>query len=74
LERRGSPTYALRSSKLAVEYYFDDLQYWKLPRIAADALQLGYDGPALRALAGLAGRLGSEIRANEIELAFREMV
>jgi hypothetical protein len=65
-------------AKLAVEYYFGDLQYWKLPRIAADALQLGYDGPALRRLAGLANRIGSEIRAddiraNEIDSAFREM-
>jgi hypothetical protein len=65
-------------AKLAVEYYFGDLQYWKLPPIAADALELGYDGPALRKLAGLANRIGSEIRAddlraNEIDSAFREM-
>lgn len=65
-------------AKLAVEYYFGDLQYWKLPQIAADALQLGYDGPTLRRLAGLANRIGSEIRAddvraNEIDSAFREM-
>jgi hypothetical protein len=65
-------------AKLAVEYYFGDLQYWKLPPIAADALQLGYDGSALRRLAGLANRIGSGIRAddvqaNEIDSAFREM-
>ena len=65
-------------AKLAVEYYFGDLQYWKLPPIAADALQLGYDGPALRRLAGLANRIRKEIReddvrANEIDSVFREM-
>lgn len=65
-------------AKLAVEYYFGDLQYWKLPPIAADALQLGYDGSALRKLAGLANRTRKEIRevdvrANEIDSAFREM-
>jgi hypothetical protein len=65
-------------AKLAVEYYFGDLQYWKLPQTAADALELGYDGPALRRLAGLANRIRKEIRAddvraNEIDSAFREM-
>lgn len=65
-------------AKLAVQYYFGDLQYWKLPQIAADALQLGYDGPALRSLAELVNRRGSEIQAddiaaNQIDSAFREM-
>ncbi|MDR3738363.1 MAG: hypothetical protein P4L40_05015 [Terracidiphilus sp.] len=64
--------------QLAVLYYFGDLQYWKLPRIAADALEEGYDGPALRTLAGLAGLTSGEIRAediraNEIDSAFCEM-
>ena len=64
--------------RLAVEYYFGDLQYWKLPRIAAHALEQGHDGPALRRLAGLADRSGSlireeDIRADEIDSAFREM-
>jgi hypothetical protein len=64
--------------QLAVMYYFGDLQYWKLPRIAADALEEGYDGPGLRALAGLAS-LGSgdiraeDISANEIDSAFCEI-
>jgi len=64
--------------RLAVEYYFGDLQYWKLPRVAADGLENGYDGPALRGLAGLAnlscGDIHAEdIRENEIASAFCEM-
>ena len=39
--------------RLAVEYYFGNLLYWNLPRIAACALEQGYDGPALRHLAGM---------------------
>jgi hypothetical protein len=27
--------------KIAVEYYFGDLQYWKLPQIALAALEQG---------------------------------
>jgi hypothetical protein len=65
-------------NRIAVEYYFGDLQYWKLPRLAADALEDGHDGPALRRLAGLANRMGSNIKeedvpALEIDSAFREM-
>lgn len=68
----------LDREQLAVLYYFGDLQLWKLPRIAADALEEGYDGPALRALAGLASLSSGHIRAedireNEIDCAFREM-
>jgi len=64
--------------KLAVDYYFGDLQYWKLPRIAADALEEGYDGPALRKLAWLANLSSHDIRAedigaSEIDAAFCEM-
>lgn len=64
--------------RIAAEYYFGDLQYWKVPRIAADALEWGYDGPALRRLAGLANRSASEIRedeirTDEIDTVFREM-
>jgi hypothetical protein len=64
--------------QLAILYYFGDLQYWKVPRIAADALEEGYDGSALRALAALAslskGDVRAEdIRANEIDSAFCEM-
>ena len=58
--------------KLAVLYYFGDLQYWKLPQIAADALEQGYDGDALRRLAGLMNPVASDIRA-EIDSAFTEM-
>jgi hypothetical protein len=66
------------SEQLAVLYYFGDLQYWKLPQIAADALEEGYDGPALRSLAGLASLSRhdiqvEDIRANEIDSAFCEM-
>ena len=59
--------------KLAVLYYFGDLQYWKLPQIAADALEQGYDGDALRRLAGLINPVASDIRAEEIDSAFTEM-
>ena len=58
---------------LAVDYYFGDLQYWKFPRIAADALEEGYDGPALRRLAGLANPVSGDIQEDEIDAAFREM-
>ena len=68
----------LDPGKLAVEYYFGDLQYWKLPKLACDALEAGWDGPALRRLAGLATRsdreiLEEDLRADEIDSAFREM-
>ncbi len=66
--------------RLAVLYYFGDLQYWRLPLIAADALNSGHDGPALRRLAGMANSdvLGHTIVASdmpqaEIDSAFREM-
>jgi hypothetical protein len=59
--------------KLAVLYYFGDLSYWQLPPIAADALELGFDGPALRRLAGLVNPVASDIRPEQIDSAFREM-
>lgn len=64
--------------RIAVEYYFGDLQYWKLPGIAANAIEEGYDGPALRRLAGLVTLSPGDIRAediheSEIDSAFREM-
>jgi hypothetical protein len=59
--------------KTAVLYYFGDLEYWKLPGIAADALEQVYDGPALRRLAGLANPVASDIRQEEVDSAFREM-
>jgi len=58
---------------IAVLYYFGDLQYWKLPEIAANALEQGYDGRALRILAGLTKPTASDIRDEEIDAAFREM-
>jgi hypothetical protein len=64
--------------KLAVDYYFGDLQYWRLPKIAADALAQGYDGPALRKIASMADLSGHDFRAEDIgatetDAAFREM-
>ncbi len=64
--------------KLAVEYYFGDLQYWKFPQIAVDALEKGYDGPTLRRIAGMANLSSFDIRveeigAEDIHAAFREM-
>lgn len=59
--------------KLAVLYYFGDLSYWQLPAISADALERGFDGPALRRLAGLVKPVASDIRPEEIDSAFREM-
>jgi hypothetical protein len=58
---------------IAVHYYFGDLQYWKMPGIAADALELGYDGRALRILAGLMNPTEGDIRQEEIDSAFKEM-
>jgi hypothetical protein len=58
---------------IAIHYYFGDLQYWKMPGIAADALELGYDGPALRILAGLMNPTEGDIRQEKIDAAFREM-
>jgi hypothetical protein len=63
----------LDPKRLAVDYYFGDLQYWKLPGIAADALAEGYDGPAPRSLAGLENPVASDIREKEIDSAFLEM-
>lgn len=66
---------------IAVEYYFGDLNYWQLPAICIQALEQGFDGRALRTIAGLVnldparGRLLTEtdIRGDEIDSAFREM-
>ena len=58
---------------LALEYNFGDLQYWKLPQVAADALEDDHDGPALRRLAELTNPAVSDIPASEIDAAFREM-
>src|SRR5215469_9070516 len=62
---------------IAVEYYFGDLSYWQLPAMCIQALQHGFDGKALRIIAGMVtrGRLLTEtdIRADEIDSAFRDM-
>jgi len=62
---------------VAVEYYFGDLSYWQLPAICIQALEHGFDGRALRIIAGLVnrGRLLTEtdIRTDEIDSAFREL-
>jgi hypothetical protein len=59
--------------KLAVLYYFGDLGHWKLPDIATEALVAGFDGVALRKLAGLASPVESDLIPAEIDAAFREM-
>lgn len=59
--------------KIAVDYYFGNFQYWKLPKLAADALSEGYDGAALRHIAGLSNPVAGDIRTEEIDSAFREM-
>jgi len=59
--------------RVAVLYYFGDLTYWHLPQIAADALERGHDGHALRRLAGLTKPVQSDIRQHEVDAAFREM-
>lgn len=58
---------------LAVQYYFGDLQYWKLPGICIEALEHGFDGRALRRLSGLVNPVQSDIRQEEIDSAFRDM-
>ena len=58
---------------LAVQYYFGDLQYWKLPGICIEALEHGFDGRALRRLSGLVNPVQRDIRQEEIDAAFREM-
>jgi hypothetical protein len=63
----------LDPNKLAVLYYFGDLSYWQLPKIAGEALELGFDGPSLRRLAGIVNPVASDIRPEQIDSAFREM-
>ena len=58
---------------IAVQYYFGDLQYWKLPSICIEALEHGFDGRALRRLSGLVNPVRRDIRQEEIDSAFREM-
>jgi len=64
---------SLTPKQLAIEYYFGDLQYWKLPKIAAQALEEGYDGPALRMLAWINDPKEAEMDHGQIDAAFREM-
>ena len=58
---------------LAVQYYFGDLQYWKLPGICIEALEHGFDGRTLRRLSGLVNPVQRDFRQEEIDSAFREM-
>lgn len=58
---------------LAVQYYFGDLQYWKLPGICIEALEHGFDGRCLRRLSGLVNPVVRDIQHDEIDAAFREM-
>ncbi len=61
------------AKRLAIDYYFGDLQYWKLPNIATAAMEDGHDGPALRRVAGLANPVAIDIQDSEVDTAFREM-
>jgi hypothetical protein len=58
---------------LAILYYFGDLGYENLPRIAADALEQGFDGKSLRRLAGLQNPVLADIPRQEIDDAFGEL-
>src|ERR1700722_5351560 len=59
--------------RIAIDYYFGDLQYWKLPAIAVDALEHGFDGPALRRLAGVSNPTVADFEFEFVDAAFREM-
>jgi hypothetical protein len=63
--------------RMAAHFYFGDLSYWELPEICVQALERGFDGRALRIIAGLVNRgrqlTETDIRADEIDSAFREM-
>ena len=61
--------------RIAVQYYFGDLDYWHLPQVALDALEKGFDGLALRRLAAMAmdKLVASDMRSEEVDAAFREM-
>lgn len=58
---------------IAVQYYFGDLRYWKLPSICIEALEHGFDGRFLRRLSGLVNPVERDMRQEEIDAAFREM-
>jgi hypothetical protein len=59
--------------RIAIDYYFGDLQYWKLPAIAVTALEHGFDGPALRRLAGVSNPTVADFEFESVDAAFREM-
>ncbi len=58
---------------IAIQYYFGDLKYWKLPGICIEALEHGFDGRSLRRLSGLVNPVERDMRQEEIDAAFREM-
>lgn len=64
---------ASNPTRIAVLHYFGDLAYWKLPDIAVEALEAGYDGIALRKVAGFTDVLAGDLTPNDIDCAFREM-
>lgn len=71
--QKTPPTNKIEPYKIAVLYYFGELGYWKMPQIAQDALEQGYDGPALRYLAGLINPVEADVDLKEIDSAFHEM-
>ena len=54
-------------------YYFGDLSYSELPNVCVEALENGFDGRALRRLAGLVNSVARDMKAHEIDLAFCEL-
>jgi len=58
---------------IAIRYYFGDLNYWQLPAICVEALERGFDGKALRIIAGLVNPTARDIRQEEINSAFSDM-
>jgi hypothetical protein len=64
---------ALNPMKVAVQYYFGDIAYWKLPAIAVETLSAGFDGAALRKVAGFTDVLPGDLVPADIDAAFREM-
>ena len=58
---------------LAIHYYFGDLGYENIPKIAADALEQGFDGRSLRRLAALQNPVNADVAESEVEAAFREL-
>ena len=73
VQRKEKPRVNFDPNTIAVQYYFGDLQYWRLPSICVEAIEHGFDGPTLRRLAGLANPAKRDIQQESIDAAFCEM-